>query len=317
MSKQQRVFSQLVGDAQLKIVGDPHLGRQFINNVPLAKRGVRDMMVREDFLRALDPEGAEVHVCMGDLFDKKTVPLETIFFAANAYIEAANTNGKVLFYILAGNHDLSRNVLDVSAFEIFKAMVLHQRNIMVVTGSMDACGLWFFPWSPWKTAAEMVAGEEGTEGIDVAFGHWDLDGASTNLIPIEQLKKLGIRKVYNGHVHLPRIEQREGIEVVNVGSLQPYAHGEGDELYKTVSLEEARTGNFKDVCVRVRLEPGEALDFDIDALAVQVQRSDVAELDLSVDYDTAFDLTALAEQARSEANVPEEIWAQVKERCSI
>ena len=33
-------------------------------------------------------------------------------------------------------------------------------------------------------------------------------------------------------------------------------------------------------------------------------------MDLSVDYDEAFDLKALAERARAEAGVPDEIWAK-------
>jgi hypothetical protein len=33
-------------------------------------------------------------------------------------------------------------------------------------------------------------------------------------------------------------------------------------------------------------------------------------VDLSVDYDAAFDMKALAERARAEAGVPHEIWAQ-------
>ena len=37
------------------------------------------------------------------------------------------------------------------------------------------------PWSPWKTAAEVVG--EINENAITAFGHWDLDGNGPNLIP--------------------------------------------------------------------------------------------------------------------------------------
>jgi hypothetical protein len=58
------------------------------------------------------------------------------------------------------------------------------------------------PWSPWKTAAEVVG--EIKEGAVTAFGHWDLDGNGPNLIPTKALARLGIKRVFNGHVHQPR-----------------------------------------------------------------------------------------------------------------
>ena len=56
------------------------------------------------------------------------------------------------------------------------------------------------PWSPWKTAAEVVG--EINENAVTAFGHWDIDGNGPNLIPTKALARLGIKRVFNGHVHL-------------------------------------------------------------------------------------------------------------------
>jgi DNA repair exonuclease SbcCD nuclease subunit len=293
----------------LKIVGDPHLGKSFINGVPLARRGERERMQRQAFLQALDPEGAKVHVLMGDLFDKPVVSLETIMFAATAYTQAIRLRPETRFLVLAGNHDLSRDTTQVSAFQIFAEMV---PGIRAVTQPQCLDNRLFVPWSPFQSASEVIEGSKIAQ-CTTAFGHWDFDGSGPNLIPIEALKRIGIKKVFNGHVHLPRVEQREGMEIINVGSLQPFAHGEGNELYVTVTLDEAKTLDLRGKCVRVRLNEGEILDFELDCLQLQVE-SPRQNVDLSVDYDEAFDLKALAERARIEAGVPDEIWAKVLER---
>jgi DNA repair exonuclease SbcCD nuclease subunit len=293
----------------LKIVGDPHLGKTFINGVPLGRRGERERMQRESFLQALDPQGAKVHVLMGDLFDKPVVPLETIMFAAKAYTGAIRQHPETPFLALAGNHDLSRDTTHISAFQIFAEMVPGIRAVM-----QPQCfqGFLFVPWSPFKSASEVIEGLE-VAPCTTAFGHWDLDGSGSNLIPIAALKRIGIRKVFNGHVHLPRLEERDGIEIINVGSLQPFAHGEGNELYLTVTLDEAKVLDLKEKCVRVRLNEGEILDFELDCLQLQVE-APRHNVDLSVDYDGTFDLKKLAERARKEAGVPDEIWAKVLEK---
>ena len=81
----------------------------------------------------------------------------------------------------------------------------------------------------------------------------------------------------------------------------------------TVTLDEAKTLDLRDKSVRVRLNQGETLDFELDCLQLQVE-SPRQNVDLSVDYDEAFDLKALAERARAEAGVPDEIWVKVLER---
>ena len=51
------------------------------------------------------------------------------------------------------------------------------------------------------------------------------------------------------------------------------------------------------------------MDFEVDCLQLLVE-APPQNVDLSVDYDAAFDMKALAERARQEAGVPQEIWAQ-------
>lgn len=289
----------------LKLVGDPHLGKVFINGVPLARRGEREQMQRKAFRRALDPEGADVHVVLGDLFDRPKVSFEAIDFVAEAYEQAALTHPEVEFVVLAGNHDLSRDSTQISALQLLERMV----NVKVITRPLHIRHLLAIPWSPLKTAAEVVSELEA--GALTAFGHWDLDGTGPNLIPLKALAQIGVKRVYNGHVHLPRIIDREGIQIINVGSLQPFAHGEGEEMYVSIGLEELKSApeQYRDKCVRVRLQEGEVMDFEVDCLQVQVE-TPVQTLDMCVDYDEAFDMKALAERARVEAGVPDEIWKQ-------
>jgi DNA repair exonuclease SbcCD nuclease subunit len=296
-----------VTDDGSKIVGDPHLGKVFLNGVPLARRGERERLQRQAFLQALNPQGARLHIILGDLFDRPKVSFETIFFAAEAYQEIVRANSQVGFFILAGNHDLSRDSTQVSALQLFEKMV---PSVSVLTHPKRIRDdLLAIPWSPWKTAAEVVG--EINKGAVTAFGHWDLDGSGPNLIPTKALAKLGIKRVFNGHVHQPRRFEREGIEIINVGSLQAYGHGEGEELYVTIDLEQLKSDpdQYRDKCVRIRLKEGELLDFEVDCLQFQVE-TPTQNVDLSVDYDAAFDMKALAERARAEAGVPQEIWDQ-------
>jgi DNA repair exonuclease SbcCD nuclease subunit len=222
-------------------------------------------------------------------------------------------NPQIEFFILAGNHDLSRDTTHVSALQLFEKMV---PNVDVLTKpTRIADDLLAIPWSPWKTAAEVVG--EINEGAVTAFGHCDLDGNGPNLIPTKALAQLGIKRVFNGHVHQPRRFERDGIEIINVGSLQAFGHGEGEELYVTIDLDELKSDpdQYRDKCVRIRLKEGELIDFEVDCLQLQVE-APPQNVDLSVDYDAAFDMKALAERARAEAGVPQEIWDQCVAKIS-
>jgi hypothetical protein len=132
-----------------------------------------------------------------------------IFFAAQAYQEIVQANPQVNFFILAGNHDLSRDSTHVSAMQLFEKMVPNVEVLTKPTRIGD--DLLAIPSSPWKTAADVVS--EINEGAVTAFGHWDLDGNGPNLIPTKALAQLGIKRVFNGHVHLPRRFERDGIEI--------------------------------------------------------------------------------------------------------
>ena len=154
----QRVFK--IGDT--KIMGDPHLGRSFINGVPLSRRGDREKMVRAAFIDALNPRGALFHVCVGDLFDKPNVSLETIWFAATEYNTAAQSHPDTQFIVLAGNHDLDRDQTKVSALQIFAGLLWSENVDVIMDPTNHEVGL-LIPWSPLHNAEELIR-ESDLEG---------------------------------------------------------------------------------------------------------------------------------------------------------
>lgn len=322
-----------VGNANIHIMGDPHLGRRFVNDVPIHRRGEREKLVRDAFdtnLVSARLLGADVHVCMGDLFDQPVVDPGAVLFAANAYIDAASASPTCHFVVIAGNHDLSRNIEQVTSFDLFAAMVGRNCSNIIVVQDFPltvhyGAPLTFFPWSPTKPAKEMV--EEEFQGRrpkaeGAVFGHWDVAGPDTNpnLIPHEQILQRTTLAV-TGHDHLCRVERRGDLDVLVTGSLLPYAHGEdaSGTIYKTLTKEEferADPASFRDCCVRVILEPGESLsDMEIDALQFKVVRK-AAEQPASarVEFESGFDLRTLFDKVMEEGGVSANLRDDLRKR---
>ncbi|BCJ91741.1 hypothetical protein IZ6_24760 [Terrihabitans soli] len=285
-------------------LGDPHLGRSFINGVPLHRRGEREALVRAAFRRSLIETTARFHVCVGDLFDKPIVSYDTIMFAVETYREAAAKNRGTAFVVIRGNHDASRDLERVSAFDLFKAMMAGVPNVSVLTDQTNIGGISFCPWHPTKTAAEVAA---QVSSCNVAVGHWDVDGQGSNLIPTDVLADRGIVQAFTGHVHKPDQFKRHGVDVTVVGSMLPYAHGEeiNDDLYVTTNLEavKADPGSFRNKIVRIDLKPGELFDIQLDCLQLQVRRPEEVEEALTVEFD-GFDMQALFTKAFDAEGVP-------------
>ena len=88
-------------------------------------------------------------------------------------------------------------------------------------------------------------------------------------------------------------------------------------MYVTIELDQFKSDpdQYRDKCVRIRLKEGELMDCEVDCLQLQVE-TPPQNVDLSVDYDAAFDMKALAERARQEAGVPQEIWDQCVAKMS-
>lgn len=269
------------GNTVVEVLGDPHLGRVFKNGVPLHRRGEREESQWQDLQASLDDvAGADIHVCMGDLFDSFVVPPEIVLQAANLYWNAAEEHPDVTYFVLRGNHDGSRDSDRASSFDLFAALMADQPNIRVIRQFPTVWNdLLFVPWHPFDTAEQMVRWALDLYGdmtpFSAVFGHWEIDsfgGADENLLPYDLLKE-HTDTVVTGHIHEAQEFKRKGLDIIVTGSMQPYAHGEGD-LYVTKTLEEvlaADPEDFKDVCLRVILEPGEELP-DIDCLQLTAKR---------------------------------------------
>jgi len=298
-----------------KLLGDPHTGKVFINNVPLHRRGDHEKIVWAEFEKQLEPSGAEVHINMGDLYEKPFVPYSTVWRSAQLYLTVAQRYPKTLFVVLRGNHDASRDLEAISAFDLFEGLTCKAENIHCVKDWATYNELVFFGWHPTISADAMVEDfDRSPKDMEIvtAFGHWDTDVRSDpfNLIPTGQLAAAGITKAYTGHVHTPETFTRDGVDVIVHGSMLPYAHGEGHP-YMTLTLDEARAmTDVKDLCVRIKLEPGEVFDLDLDCLQLQIVRPEEAE-QLSVELGE-FDLMALFTECM--VGVPANIQAEVRSR---
>lgn len=279
------------------ILGDPHLGRSFVHGVPLARMGEREKMVWNDFAASFRGPLPSWHVCMGDLFDKAVVPYDVILRAARSYEEAAHNNPATRFIILKGNHDWRRDLDQPSAFDLFAELVGHQSNIVTVHDWYAEDEFAFFAWHPTIRPEEMVA--RAGCGYSTAFGHWDTGAFGDYQIPTEALAGIRCNHAFTGHVHKKDSFTQDGVDVVQTGSMQPYAHGEeSDEgLYVTRTLATLGDEDYSRKCLRVVLGSGEVWDRDIDCLQLTVKREkdgDAMDLDVTLGD---FDLAALFAEA--------------------
>lgn len=317
----QRITDIEIGETQVGILGDPHLGRSFVRGVALEKRGIRERMVMEDFRSRLERSGQyHVFVCLGDLFDKWAVPYSVVWEAAWVYLQAARKNPKTTYYVIGGNHDISRDLEKKGALDLFELIVTGgslRGNIKVIRHTRGAvfdevggARVGFFPFHPTKRADELV-----NETLDVAIGHYDTVFGKDNMIPTEKLAEKGCKVAYTGHVHLPDEFDRDGVHVVQVGSMQPYAHGEDrGEMYVTLRPDEVEGKDLSQKCVRIQLEPGEVFDQEIDCLQLSFKRTASEDEETDEVSMGDFDLMKLFHQAFEEADVPQAVRDRITER---
>jgi DNA repair exonuclease SbcCD nuclease subunit len=281
---------------KIELLGDPHLGRSFVHNVPLNRRGEREASMWVDFTTSITKTTADLHVCLGDLFDKWMVSFDLIIATAQAYKNAAVANPNTTYIILKGNHDWIKDLERKSAFDVFSMLMAGIKNVVVVDRPFYLGRLLFYPWLP-------SAVEINPDGLVAAFGHWDTEFGEHNMVPT----KLGIPKLYTGHVHKPTTFTRDGTEVVVVGSMQPLAHGEeaDDSLYVTLRLDQIEdAGDLTNKCVRILLASDELFDAEINCLQLVVKREKEDDADDSPTVTLGdFDMEALFRKAFSEASV--------------
>jgi DNA repair exonuclease SbcCD nuclease subunit len=270
---------------------------------------VREQIVWQDLLEALHVPGRDfdLHICLGDLFDKWIVSFDLILDVADQYRAAATQHPDAHFYVLKGNHDWTRDLQRRSAFDVFAALVADVPNITIVNDVVTVDGLVLYPWHPLWDASEKLKDVEG----NILFGHFDVEFGEHNMVPT----KLHFEKIYTGHDHKARTLKRDETEVVVVGSMQPYAHGEepDDSLYVTVRAEDITdTSIFKDKCVRIIGK----FDGEIDCLQLTFKQEKTNDDDGPIGTVTLgdFDMDKLFAEAFAEAGVTAARTAQVLEQ---
>lgn len=287
-------------------LGDTHLGKVFQNGVPLHRRGDREKTQWADFEASL-AEPCDLHIQMGDLFDKRVVPFNVIYKTAALYRAAAKANPGRTYVVNRGNHDASRDLELVSAYQLFAAIVGDHPTIKVAQDEPVLVGNHvIIPWHPTIHAEEMVELHQANiEGAEAVYGHWDIVaiGDTTNLIPAALLANLDVAQAFTGHDHLARELEIDGLPVTITGSMQPYSHAEDpdERFYVTRRLGYvlAHLDEFADKCLRVALTREETLDVPVECLQLQLARDKEGggvEVLETLDFD-AFDFNALFQEA--------------------
>lgn len=275
----------------VSIIGDVHLGKAFKTGVPLHRRGERERLVKEQFQRELLQAEGDVIVQMGDIFDRFRVELDDVLWAADVLAAVAKP-----VIVLAGNHDLSRNLERSSSFDLL-ARLCRGNVLFVKDRPLVAHNLLFVPWSPVVSAEEMLSGVAGRYAA--AFGHWDhvAVGDQSNLVPIDRLSKL-TSLVFSGHDHVMREYTVGHLHVAVTGSMQPYGFDQDprETVYVTRTLAEVE-GNpdaFTDKCLRVLLQDGEGLPTDIECLQLVAKRVGATDTDdIEVGFEDGLNVDAL------------------------
>jgi len=301
-------------DGNVWLIGDPHFGKDFRNGTPLHRRGEREAMQRAQFQAELATHEANMVVMVGDLFDKPFVPLPILSQVINDVIDAAQSRPEVHFVMMAGNHDRSRQLDVQGAWDIFSLAVNWLDNVHIVNEPTAIQGIMCYPWQ-WDVSALEQIERYGTGSCDVFVGHWDMmsfGGDDSHICPTASLAP---GKVYSGHYHEERDYEIDGVTVHCTGSMQPYAHGEGD-MYVTLTVAEALArDDLHDKCVRIILEPGQDMP-EIDCLQLTQKRLDAEaeEIELGEIGIGAFNLAEVLDQQFNENEVPDTVRTFIKER---
>lgn len=239
----------------IQTIGDPHIGKQFKNNVPKHKLGVRESLVISDFHKLLDSSANVVVIC-GDLFDKTNIDNSTLLNCISSLEYYCSLNTKTSYFILAGNHDLSKNKNIKSSFDIL-TKYFNSRNLpnltivsdKIITKKSDLfkINLVFCPYFPIENDIDYSSYlRENYQNI--IFGHWELTDFNSfsdaskytsNVIPEELFENNNL--IITGHEHTPKAVKKDNYEVIVTGSLQPYSHAEvldEEVLYVTHTIEE-------------------------------------------------------------------------------
>lgn len=314
--------------ATITDLGDIHLGRKFTTGVPLHRMGDREEAVWKQFTASLMNCTTDWHIQTGDLFESFAMPEALVLATKDAYRQAAKKNPNTLYVVYRGNHDASRDTSRKSSFDVFAELMLEDIPNLHIFLEVDILRhkhlhIGIIPWHPFKSAEtlalelkELHASSKDPNPLHAVYGHWDtgsFGGSTFNVIPTHILKDI-TKVVKTGHVHSPDTFKRDGVDVVVVGSMSPYAHGEDvtHTIYQTVKFSDLDpTKDYTNVNLRVLIESGQVVQ-DIPgvySLITKVVKPGVMENDeegMQVEFEE-FDMKALFKDCLKNNNVGNEI----------
>lgn len=313
----------LPNDQSCWLIGDSHIGRKFEAGVPGHKRGQREARQLRILRDELSTKDVQFNVSVGDTFDNPHVTYKVVLAVAELYLEAADLNPSVTYLVIAGNHDLSRNLGTVGAFDAFEEIVSGRfKNLIVVRTPQQIGPLALFPWQWGVSALEQAEAFIQKNTIHAMVGHWDLQsygGDDSHMAPTQFLRDnlSSTAGIFSGHYHTEGEYTVNGHVVHCTGSMEPYSHGEDPEgkIYVTLTLAEATDGrDLTEKCVRVILADGQELPDDLDCMALtaikaKAESEEVPSLDLS-----KFEWKTTLDEAL--ADLDPEVKAFIEERLS-
>lgn len=287
-----------------KIISDLHFGRKFRTGVPLNRRGEIEDIIYNETCNEINKDDYEDLIIAGDLFDSPFADSETIFKVYELLINAPKN-----IYIIAGNHDLSRDPSKKTAWDILDRIFEGiSKNVCMFKSevSLQDNGILLVPWGQEEQADVMFE-----ENFNVVIGHFEQDSLSK----MPNLVKKGC-KFLSGHYHLPQL--LNGIEYV--GSILPLTFGEYDRVkdfdyMRTMSLDEYERDkdSLTNVRVRIRLKDGEELPVDeengpLQLIGVKDLSDQTDELSLKVETSSDLDLKNLFYKNLDSCKRKDELW---------
>ena len=285
-----------VDDLVVSFIGDPHLGKNF-PHIPLHRKGEREAQQYQTFKEQLESPSDAV-VMVGDLFDTYIVSNEVLINTYNCIREAAEKYKSKHFYMMNGNHDVSRNSTVPSTFSVLEIMCSGLPNVWFISNQIRNFNLvnhtvnkqvqfLLCPYLMFEQADEAVKPFLNDE-YDIVVGHWDTEAIAGlhNLLPYQSF--IGKTKhVVTGHVHTGLSVEMHGYEFHRTGSMLPYAHSEDPdgELYVTKTVEQVERellidpNCYKNKCLRIILTESDVVPEGFEALQVTYKKLDVAVID--------------------------------------
>ena len=312
--------------SDFRLIGDPHITRKFVQNVPLARRGEREKKLFEDFKARLY-QGTERYVIMvGDLFEKPITSISDLHETMKILLTAAARQPKRQFLMMCGNHDISPQKNNPGSFDVLLMLNGFFDNLHFINRPTVVNRIALFPWEWDRTALEQLD-EVEAGSFDVAIGHWDLvaydEMHMDHYCPAAKLVEMGAKEIYSGHWHVAGDYKVEGHTVHCTGSMQPMTHAEDPDkkMYVTLTLEEYEEmdkAKLKDKYVRVIVEDGDIVDPLEDCLGFKVQKNvKYSEEDYEpVEVDN-FDSKEVIKRNLQKHDVPEDVGSFIMERIDV